>query len=395
MAFNSSDVDKFCAGLALTPEQKTDWLNLANTTLEQGVAAGADVLEAEINAVKVANAKFRGQGAALAEPVHRAAIGQPYNAMFAEVGAVASPDFQMVLPIGYWFNRWYGDIIVTRTFCEMLVTNWKAKALGNRQPFLDTNHDELEANAWLADMEVRDDGLYVKWDWTERGRDLVAKRIYRYYSATLEQVMSVTTGKEIWPVLTAVALTNRPAMNTMPEAHLSDSHGAHGDPVRSPRGTPDADNTEDVMELNDVITFAKSAPDADKAKIALAVAPELGTLKAEVEGLRAANVQLSEQVKTMQSEQHAKRRTETIDKALAEGRILPKDKDAWVKRFDAAPDVITEIVEGLPKAVDLSEHGSAKGGEEKVVLSADERVVAAAFGQSDEEFLAGRPAKRG
>ncbi len=374
--FKPEDVSKYCAGMTLTPEQADEWLKVANEAL--AVAVGVDELDAEIAAIKAANATFRKAPAKFSDRTH------PYEAMLSEVGPVDGTDsFQKVLPVGYWFNDYYGDLVFTKTFMDRLVENWKNKALGNREPFLDTDHDGGAANAWAVALEARDDGLYVKWDWTDKGRELVSRKIYRYYSATLQEVLNTKTGETVYPVLSAVALTNRPAMDTMPDAHLSDSRGAHSDPAKSP--APAEPIKEDVMELNDVITFAKDAPDADKSQILAAVNP---TILSEVETLRAVNATLTEQVNAANAEKLLARKTAVISKALTEARILPKDKEVWEARFDKSPDFTEEILASLPPAVDLSQHGTDHA-EQKTELSEDEKRVAKALGQSPEDWKKG------
>lgn len=375
--FKTEDVERYCAGLDLTAAQSAEWLKIANQALEAAEAVGADTLEAELNAVKTANSVFRSASQKHSDAPVRPAVGASLAVVLAEVGE-ASDGFQMVLPVGYWFNRWYGDLIFTQTYCQRVVDNWKAKVLGKREPFLDTEHDRGAANAWVVDMEARADGLYVKWDWTDRGRELVAKRIYRFYSADLETALDIKTGKEVYPVLAAVALTNCPAMNTLPDAHLSDQPGAHGDALKPP-AKPGKE--EDNMELSDVITFAKAAPETDRDQILSAIAPDL---KTEAEALKAANLSLTERLSAMEAEKKAARKVEVIGKALSEGKILPKDKEAWERRFDASPDVIAEILASMPAAVDLTVRGTGDA-PDAVALTEDDKRVRKAFGITDED----------
>lgn len=139
------------------------------------------------------------------------------------------------------------------------------------------------------------------------------------------------------------------------------------------------------MELNDVINFAKDAPDADKSQILAAVNP---TILSEVETLRAVNATLTEQVNAANAEKLVARKTAVIEKALSDARILPKDKEVWEARFDKSPDFTEEILLSLPPAVDLSEHGTDHT-KEGVALSADDERVKKAFGQSDEDWKKG------
>ena len=354
--FKPEDVSKYCAGMTLTPAQADEWLKVANEAM--AISGGVDELDAEIAAIKTANATFRKASAKFSDRSH------PYEATLSEVSLVDTADgFQKVLPVGYWFNDFYGDLVFTKTYMDRLVKNWQDKALGNRQPFLDTDHDGGAANAWAVALEARDDGLYVKWDWTEKGRQLVNQKIYRYYSATLQEALNVKTGEMVYPVLSGVSLTNRPAMNTMPDAHLSESRGAHGDPAKSAI----AEVEEIKMELKDVTEFMKNATPEDKAALIVALGVKNETpAKLPETALEKALVQLSEQVNGLQSQladmkdkEQAKGEDDFIKASLSDGKILPVDEDFWRKQFRDNEKGTREIVEKLPKRVDFSVRGVA------------------------------------
>lgn len=52
------------------------------------------------------------------------------------------------------------------------------------QTFGATGNGPVPASGWIRQgaLEMRDDGIYAKVEWTERARELIAKREYRYYS---------------------------------------------------------------------------------------------------------------------------------------------------------------------------------------------------------------------
>jgi len=130
------------------------------------------------------------------------------------------------------------------------------------------------------------------------------------------------------------------------------------------------------IKLADVLEYLKSAEGSEKS----VVLKELGVsedhnqvvtltetvtkLEGEKKTLEDVNSKLSAQVKELQSKDHQRAKTEVIEKALSEGRILPKDKEVWEARFDENPQFTTKVLEGLPKAVDFDEHGNGGGGGE-------------------------------
>src|SRR4030042_4984188 len=128
--------------------------------------------------------------------------------LFAEVVCKidAGETWNMILPIGRFHTKKYGDIAITRDEALALVKNWNEKAMGEREAFIDTDHDLGPSNGWIKALEVRDaqgnigPGVWALVDWTERGRDLVQKKIYKYLSAMFGPHQNITTGQVIKPV---------------------------------------------------------------------------------------------------------------------------------------------------------------------------------------------------
>ena len=294
--------------------------------------------------------------------------------MLVLASAAAQDEYQLILPIGEWHTAAYGKLSITAEFCALMVANWAGKVLGERQPFVDTDHNRGEANGWITDLQVRAGGLYAKIEWTDKGREAVEGGLYRYFSADIGSVVDIETGDEVFPVLIAVALTNTPAMNTMPAAHLSDGdRAAHSD---DPKGG-DGDGGAEMKTFAEIMAAlaAITLSDADKAELRkllgieepkpdTALSAKVEALQGDVAMLRDVNKQLTEKLSAFAADGLAKRKSEVIGLALKDGRILPKDKETWEKRFDQNPDLTSEILGGLPKSVDLSERGTGDGGGE-------------------------------
>jgi phage I-like protein len=144
--------------------------------------------------------------------------------------AAPSSDWQMILPAGEFVTRQYGKLEFTQEFLQTLVQNWRDKVLGEREPFIDSDHDWGKANGWIKDLQARADGLYAKIDWTQLGRDNLSEKLYKYFSADIGSAVDLKTGEETYPVLIGAALTNVPQMNMMPPAHLSERRRKLGGP---------------------------------------------------------------------------------------------------------------------------------------------------------------------
>lgn len=161
MPWKISDVDKFKKGL--TDKQKEKWLAIANAALKECTDKDSgQVIECEASAIRIANSRVGSKKSKLAET--RYIEGSVVNNEGLEIetrlllalGEPADPDaddFQMIVPVGVFYSDWYGEIIITNSYNDAMVDNWKTKVLGNREPFIDTLHDQGAANGWIEDLE--------------------------------------------------------------------------------------------------------------------------------------------------------------------------------------------------------------------------------------------------
>jgi hypothetical protein len=338
-----------------------------------------------------------------------------------EAQLVSEP--QMILPLGTFYTRAYGKLEITAEFAGQIVDNWRRKVMGTRQPFIDTDHNWGKANGWIQDLQVREDGLYAAIDWTPQGRDNVENGYYKYFSADIGGCLDIETGDEVYPVLIAAALTNVPVMNIMPPVKLSESESgqdpegatgqtdgdapAHGD---GGEGGPAEDNpmtyddlvkglsgltltTEQKGALVKALGLEPAAPAPDPA-----AATALAELRGQVTILGETNTRLTADLKTLQGQKLAERKAAAIKGAIDGFRILPKDKEAWEKKFDEAPDLVERILSELPKAIDDVKrgHGSAGTSEAEPELDADDEAAIALGEKKDpkyrEKYLAARKA---
>lgn len=419
MPWAKKDVDRFKRGLS--DKQKEKWVKIANEILKKCSAEGGDILECEALAIRTANSKFsknesnadlsrdpikldreKGASLALAEVNYSAFESSP-QAMEA---------YQLVLPIGLYTTARYGEVIFTKTFMERLVENAERRG-GPEKVWLDTNHDFGEANAWAEDIVVTEDGLAVKWNFNELGRQRINDKRYRFYSASLVWELDPETGEELAPVLATVSFTNYPAMPMLPGAHLSRAtfgsdivSGRAGDDennlAHSDEGESNEEGAEMEIKLSDVLSFMlNGASDSDRA----AIVNQLGLsdvtnknkeLQAQVDNLTTkleSQTEAYSQAKTaldkIQKQLFEQRKSTAIEKALEEGRIKPADREKWEARFDKNPEYTEEILADLPKVIDYDESdGHGAGGNE-----ADPNDQ---FALSDEQRrLIGLPEKKG
>ena len=98
----------------------------------------------------------------------------------------------------------YDDLVKT-------ADNFRANVLGSGVPVDMPDHQPEPGGAygWVADLEARQDGLYARFQWTERGVETFSKRLYRFISAWWGK-LTTATGKTVDLVLKGVSPTNRP-----------------------------------------------------------------------------------------------------------------------------------------------------------------------------------------
>lgn len=69
------------------------------------------------------------------------------------------------------------------------------------------NKGEAPAAGWIKELEARSDGIWARVEWTDKAKDYIEKREYRYFSP----VVALTEGRRVKELLN-VALTNFPAL---------------------------------------------------------------------------------------------------------------------------------------------------------------------------------------
>ncbi len=366
MPWQVKDVDKFKKGL--TDKEKEKWVRIANEAIEACVLNGGDDDSCAPRAIRIANSQFKADEVAWGS--------------FQEIKA--TDEFQLILPIGNWHHFWYGEIEITKETCEDMVANWEAKVLGERDPYIDTDHDGGGANGWVTGLEARENGLYAKIKWTEQGKELLKKGIYKYFSAEIGDHMDIHTGLKVKNVLIAATLTNRPFMNTMPKAHLSDGkHSAHSDGDKKNLGGELKMKTfEEVLQALKELTLSdeqkqqlvKTAeikmsdpkadtdtkPDPEKLQLTEKVQLQTEQLKLVLDE----NKSLSKELTDRKAADLTKKKGEVIEKALSDGKILPKNKEKWEAMFEKDPEGTESLLSEKGKEIDLSEKGDGSGGGE-------------------------------
>ena len=132
--------------------------------------------------------------------------------LFLELGD--DPEWIPYLPKpGNYKHPKYGDIAITKARNERFVGNFRDKVYQETLP-IDAEHSPKTSGAmgWVVGMKTNEDGSAdAKIKWTDRGRDMLEKDRFRYFSPEWYSVWEdPSTGKKHFDVAIGGALTTRP-----------------------------------------------------------------------------------------------------------------------------------------------------------------------------------------
>jgi len=282
------------------------------------------------------------------------------------------------------------------------------------------NGKPAPAAGWFNSIEVRDDGVYATGiEWTPTARQMIESREYRYSSPLF------TYDKKTGEVLSLfnVALTNTPAIDGM------DAVAASAIVALSSKNAPSANNPENTMNklleaLLSLLGLPASASEDDAIAALSRVKDQLGTTAAGAgfaldrhlaalgsqltdtrAALAAASAQtgtpdpakfvpmeqfvgMQNQVAALSARYESRERDELLEQGLADGRILPAQKDYWASQPIAALSSYLKVAQPMAALARMQSGGLAPSGSGAGVaaLSADQTAIARQFGIAPEKF---------
>ncbi|MDR0700960.1 MAG: phage protease [Azoarcus sp.] len=224
------------------------------------------------------------------------------------------------------------------------------------------NGQPAPAAGWFRALEWRDAaGLYaVNVKWTDRARQMIAAREYRYVSAVFEYLPG--TGEVL--NIVSVAITNTPAL---------DGLGALMAARRPAYPEEDADMADDAK-------LAALTVERDRLKTEVAV------LTAERDAAQAQVAALTQEKAAAAQAAEKTRHGGLLAAALSDGRLTPALKP-WAEK-QSAEALAEYLTAQLPSAVLARQADGA--GKTAAALTAEEAAMAERFGVSHEDFLKAR-----
>lgn len=125
---------------------------------------------------------------------------------------VEAPEYIMVLPLGHISSE-KGDFVVDRESFQMIQDHMQHRSV---DIVIDYEHQTLSgsqapAGGWIKKLELKENGIFAKVEWTDKAKGYLRNREYRY----LSPVVLVRKKDRKALQLHSVALTNTPAINGM------------------------------------------------------------------------------------------------------------------------------------------------------------------------------------
>lgn len=134
------------------------------------------------------------------------------------------PDTIHMIPVGQWEHDLYGPIIINSSDIREFIQNFNARV--RKGVFITAGHEgfeELPAVGWVTEVEQRDDGLWGKVEWNERGRTALSEREFKFFSPEMcRDYEDPETHQLFRNVVTGGALTKSPYFKELQSIVFSD-----------------------------------------------------------------------------------------------------------------------------------------------------------------------------
>jgi len=309
------------------------------------------------------------------------------------------------------------------------------------------------AAGWIVEFQERDDGVWARVEWTERARQAIAGREYRFLSPVFAHRKG---GADVVAVLRA-SLTNTPNLDLT--AVAARDGATLDDPTRDDGGTMDLAQLRQALGLaadagdDAVLQAAKSAaaardhlqriagtlghrPDDDPARIAQTaasvqasanavpkVAQALGlgqdagaeTVAAKAGELATAansasqapdparyvprdqHDQLAQRLSALETAQTTAAATQRADAAIEAGKVTPANRDWAITYASRDPRGFDQFVANQPAVLASGDvvPGGQPAGDAATTLTHTEKQVCAQMNLSEDEYLTCKRARAG
>jgi phage I-like protein len=201
-------------------------------------------------------------------------------------------------------------------------------------PGMANEYTDRKAYGWVKGLEVRDDGLYGKVEWSEPGKQLLANSHYKFLSPHWNgEPVSTEKGRKVYrPIeLVSVGLTNNPNLPVNPLANETES----------------ANQPNTIMEKAILIALLGMANEASDEQIKTKITGlvqnqnESATAKTALTNEQTAHSTTKGNLTSLENQFKAERTARIglmVDNAIREGRVPTANRAQWIadleKDFD-------------------------------------------------------------
>lgn len=300
---------------------------------------------------------------------------------------------------GEWQGHANGAFEFTPEVAAKLIANFEAQA--NPVPFT-YEHDSAPgqprpASGWVQSLDVRDDGLWAKVEWTSRAAEMIRGGEYRYCSVVVDFDSTCRkTGDAIGPELLEVGLTNTPFIDgqTPLAASQAAARKAHkmADEVTKEevKGEVEMSDGEEATAASMLLTKLKDATGMEESALIAAVESKLDELKsvlldAPANGMES-DAAVASKMSALAKENEELRGslvTAEVTRAIELGHVPAGQKDMLIKLGRADIKAARELIAGGAK--------TAKAPPTGTLYKASRGVDTDARDEHEQAFLDGLP----
>jgi len=272
---------------------------------------------------------------------------------------------------------------------------------------IDYEHQSLQggrapAAGWIKEMEVRQDGLWGRVEWTEQAQEYLRRREYRYFSPVLR--LDPETRRP--QALMQVALTNVPAIKGLAPLVARWEAG----PRVKVKGLALDERAEEMKMLEKLKALVGLESETQEEAVwskTLGVFRDLGAtlglpeeasasqLKGAVTALKAGAQRMKEvqaELEALKARVAAESATQAVDEALQAGKITPAQKEWALEYFRQDPEGFKAFAAHAPKSVPTGELPRPGEHRRRGNLEPEEMAVCRALNLAPEEYLKAKAA---
>jgi len=248
-------------------------------------------------------------------------------------GKKTAPKEIQILKTGNFNHEYFGKMEINSKMLQQMKTNFDSKVRGIDLA-VDYSHDNhKEAAGWIKALSIKNEGneLWAEVEWTPAGKAKLETLEYRYLSAEFStNYIDNETSMEYGCCLFGAGLTNRPFVKNMkPTTELKE------------KTKMDEKKMQELQDANNSLLAEKAALEAERK-------------------------QLQDKLAAIEAEAAVKVKETEFNALLAEGKVVPAQKDAFINGNMA------EFIKNAAK-INLDEKGSAEEGTKEEPTKTEEQ----------------------